>query len=79
MRSFQEQSKRKENHREQDEILYFWAEKRRKKKFPSMGETHAVIIIYVHRHSECVIIVMLHSISSVPLQLFVEGEVNIGE
>ncbi len=52
MRSFQEQSKREENHREQDEILYFWGEKRRKKKIPTMGETHAVK--YVHRHSECV-------------------------
>ena len=37
--------------------------KKRKKKIPNMGETHAVI--YVHRHSECVMSVMLHSISNV--------------
>ena len=47
MRSFQEQSKREENHREQDEILYFWGEKRRKKKFPTMGETHMPLYTYI--------------------------------
>ena len=61
MRNFQE-SKRKENHREQDEILYYGGKREERKKFPSMGDPYAVI--YIHRHSECVMGVMLHSIGS---------------